>query len=248
MKTKSNRIPEIDSLRGLAVIGMILYHAVFVFVLQHVFFDYDFFRVMTTFPVQALGVFVRVTFITLVGVSSWLLFTAKKDSPVFLQTVLKRTIHIILASFMVTIASFIYMPQYVVLFGVLHFIALSVVAVLPFLFFPRALLPLGFFLIVSSFMFSATYSVPTDFSWLIKTQHVSPTLDYFPFLNWFGLVLVGAWVGWYVYGTKPQKKLPKALELTPTVVFLQWIGKNALPLYIIHVPIIFLLAELIQLF
>jgi uncharacterized membrane protein len=66
------------------------------------------------------------------------------------------------------------------------------------------------------------------------------TLDYFPLLPWFGVVLIGLFLGQKIYPALQAKYLKKQqnpLLLNPIV----FIGKHSLIIYIVHQPILFIL-------
>jgi uncharacterized membrane protein len=77
---------------------------------------------------------------------------------------------------------------------------------------------------------------------LIIGQHSadlwSYTLDYFPLLPWFGLVLLGIAIGDGLYeGSSRKFRMPNITKYKPVKIF-QWCGQHSLGLYLLHQPII----------
>ena len=71
--------------------------------------------------------------------------------------------------------------------------------------------------------------------------------DYFPLLPYFGFFLAGAAFGRLLYGKK-ESLLPNVNAGNPIVRFLQWCGRHSLWIYLLHQPILngicMLLAEM----
>src|SRR5690606_37605684 len=103
---------------------------------------------------------VRITFIGLVGVSSWLWFlkytqdnaqeslSVRVQSNAIWQATLKRGLTVGAAAVVVSLLTALFVPGYMVEFGVLHLIAASVVLIVPFLAMPRVAALLGVVFIV----------------------------------------------------------------------------------------------------
>ena len=77
---------------------------------------------------------------------------------------------------------------------------------------------------------------------LIIGQHSadlwSYTLDYFPMMPWFGLVLLGISIGDQLYeGSSRRFRMPDLSEYKPVKIF-QWCGQHSLGLYLLHQPVI----------
>jgi uncharacterized membrane protein len=232
------RFWEVDSLRGLAVILMITYHFLF---------DLTFFGVYS-FNVNSgsLWFFARLTasiFIFLMGLSLTLSSSRAELSGNYIQSnlfrkYLYRGIKIFLLGLLITITTWIFIPQEFIIFGVLHFIGLSIILAYPFL--KRKYLNLILGLVI---IFIGIYlqTLSFDFNWLMWLGFVPSTLhtvDYFPIFPWFGIVLLGIFFGRLLYKNyHRQFKLPD-LSTNFLVRSFSLFGRNSLIIYLIHQPIL----------
>lgn len=83
-------------------------------------------------------------------------------------------------------------------------------------------------------------NVVVDFPWLIPLGLVPgdfASSDYFPLLSNLGFFLVGAFLGKTLY-RKKETLLPRVNPANPVLAFLTRLGKWSLPVYLLHQPII----------
>lgn len=228
------RIWQIDALRGLAVIGMIIYHLVFA-----LYFFGGYPVAVFHWSWELFQTLVAGTFLTLVGVSVWLSWQRLKTKNLKALEIVKhvgrRSLIIFACALLVTLATWLFIPQFYVRFGVLHFIAVASLLALPLVRWPKvaAILGLGVLLIPEFFTLPAgnLYTLwlgfkPTNFS----------SLDYFPMLPWFGLVLLGIWLGSVL-------RFPDVPNRWP---WLSRIGRQALLIYLVHQPLVIAFVYLIK--
>ncbi|MFH2023196.1 MAG: heparan-alpha-glucosaminide N-acetyltransferase domain-containing protein, partial [Candidatus Micrarchaeota archaeon] len=67
------------------------------------------------------------------------------------------------------------------------------------------------------------------------------TLDYFPLLPWFGIVLIGMFVGKYFYSKKNTARMDGLVSPAPKfwlVRFFIYLGRKSLLIYLMHQPIL----------
>jgi uncharacterized membrane protein len=234
-RSLNERFWEVDSFRGLAIIMMITYHLIF----DLTFFGIFYFDINSGF----LWVFARVTaftFIFLMGVSLTLSSsrTQIKDEGLLFKKYLKRGLKIFSLGLVITIATWIFIPQEFIIFGVLHFIGISIILAYPFLKRKSLNLFLGIsIIIVGIYLGNFTF----DFSWLVWLGFIPNTLqtvDYFPLLPWFGVVLIGLFFGGILYKNyNRQFKIPDLSKKYFIKIF-SFLGRNSLIIYLIHQPIL----------
>ena len=194
-------------------------------------------------PVQVIGWIVRVTFVLLVGVSSWLWFQKYWDGNAtkLVVTMIKRAAKVGLAAVLVTLFTLVFLPEIPVYFGVLHMITYSIVFVVPFLFIPSLAWIVGVALILLARL-HAVVTYDLGIYWLVSPSVRPPALDYFPVLPWFGVVLIGVSLGYFLLSAKQRSAKPSNMETTSvqrsSPGILSWLGRNALILYVIHFPVI----------
>lgn len=224
----SKRFWEIDFLRGVAVIMMIVFHFLY---------DLNYFAIYQTQLWSGFWlIFERITaliFIFLVGISLTLSYS---KHPKVLWFV-KRGLKIFCCGLLITIATVLFLNQGTIFFGVLHFIGVAVVLSYPFVKYTYKNIAIGTALIVIGLYLS---TLAFNFPWLMWLGFAPSnfyTLDYFPLLPWFGVVLLGIFAGNKLY--KNNKRLFKISEVTnPFVRFLCFIGRHSLLIYLLHQPVL----------
>ena len=83
-------------------------------------------------------------------------------------------------------------------------------------------------------------NVVVDFPWLIPLGLVPEDFassDYFPLLSNLGFFLVGAFLGKTLY-RKKETLLPRVNPANPVLAFFTRLGKWSLPVYLLHQPVI----------
>jgi len=240
MKNKANRYIEIDFLRGLAIVGMIVFHYYFVLVFLGVE-DINLYQGWWLVLARS----VQLTFLSLVGVSlSVAKINSKSKNPhSFIINRYKRAAQIFLGALLVTLVTYFFLPDYFIRFGILHFITASILLLAPLAGYRLAPILIGIFVIlltpfINSFASSALSLIVLGF------EPVGfASLDYFPIFPWISTVAIGIGVGSILYREKsPFKFNDTVTKILSPVAFL---GRNSLLLYLIHVPIILLILEII---
>jgi uncharacterized membrane protein len=238
------RFWEIDSLRGIAIIMMITYHLLY----DLTFFGVYYFDVYSGF----LWYFARITaftFIFLMGISLTLSSARAEISGnlegTLFKKYLKRGIKIFSLGLLITLITWIFIPQEFIIFGVLHFIGISIILAYPFLKRKYVNILLGIVVIlVGIYLGSYTF----NFYWLVWLGLIPNTLqtvDYFPIFPWFGVVLFGLFCGGILYKNyQRQFKIPD-LSKTYFVKLFSFLGKNSLLIYLIHQPILIIILYLL---
>jgi uncharacterized membrane protein len=225
----STRVWEIDFLRGLAVILMIGYHLLFDLGEFHglkrlLGFSTDLSTVAWTVAEH----FFAGLFVVLSGISS----TLSRNN-------LRRGLKLLLVSLVVTAATYAFDSSSAVYFGILQCLAISMLVygaafekAGPAACAAWGALVIGFGILLRTVM----KGVIVPFDWLMPFGITSPSFgsfDYFPLFPWFGIFLVGSALGKSVYAAR-RSRLP--WRLPGTIV--NWAGRHALLIYIVHQPII----------
>jgi uncharacterized membrane protein len=239
-----HRFWEIDFLRGVAIIMMLIYHTIF----DLTFFGNYSSKIFMNYWYW-FGRVTAILFIFLVGVSLTLSYSrAKKKGKANFYKYLRRGIKIFSIGLLIFIITFVLFPKYFIVFGILHFIGLSVILGY-FLVKPKykyLTLALGIFIIFFGLYLS---NFTFNFYWLLWLGLIPKnfqSFDYYPLFPYFGFVLIGISLGNFLYPNYKRKfNLP---ELSSWYLkFICWLGRNSLKIYLMHQPIIILILLLVGL-
>lgn len=228
---------EIDFFRGIAIIMMILYHICFDVTFLGIFFlpIHSIQFLLFLYPIGTL-------FLLLVGVS----LTIKKSkidkrtgeiSKQFLPF-LKQGARILLYGLVITVATYLYPHQGFIVFGVLHCIGLSVILAYPFIQRPYISLVVGSMIILGGILISSVQISVPWLLWMGLRPFGFYTLDYFPLLPWFGVVLIGVYIGNMLYPRGERRFVIKKWDFPSVLNSISYLGQHSLVIYLFHQPII----------
>ncbi len=238
------RIWELDFLRGLAIAMMVLFHFAF---------DLNYLGIAPIAVYKGGWLLLqRATislFLLLVGVSLWLKFQKMQDQPggIIVKEFGTRAALLFAVALLISLATWIVAPHEFIAFGIIHFIALSTLLALPFLRFYKLNLFLGAVLLASSLFISLPQINSALLLWLGFTFPGFVSLDYVPLFPWFGLVLIGIFVGKFFYIKVNLNSIVEKPRLQ-IVSLLETAGRKSLLLYLIHQSILLGLLQLYVMF
>lgn len=226
----SKRFWEIDFLRGTAVLMMIIFHFMY---------DLDYFSIYRVDLWSGYWlIFERITaliFLFLVGVSLTLSYSKNPKALRFA----KRGLKIFLLGLVITAVTFFALPQEFIIFGVLHFIGVAVVLGYLFVRYINKYVTLatGFVIIVIGLLLRSIAVESPWLLWLGLIPNNFYTLDYFPLLPWFGVVLVGLFFGRVLY---PDCKRVFSIRERNNFLtkFFCFLGRHSLLIYLLHQPVL----------
>ncbi|MBL4694314.1 DUF1624 domain-containing protein [Candidatus Gracilibacteria bacterium] len=219
---KKNRLLEIDFIRGLAIIGMVIFH---------IFYASDFYGFldlqMRSTSWNVLSRSVQFTFLTLVGIS--LALSSKRNKDLLLRH-WRKGFMILMFGLGITIVTTLAINDLAVKFGILHLIGASILILTPFVRHKYISLAISIAaLILASKIRLVTINTLPAYILGYGTT-VFSAVDYFPIFPWIGLPAFGIFLGHYLYPWKSPKISPKNLIVKA--------GQKSLLIYIMHVPII----------
>jgi uncharacterized membrane protein len=226
-----SRFPEIDIVRGVAVIMMVVFH---------IAFDLNYLGIVPlpvgTGGLRLLALATAGLFLFVVGVSLSISSAhARKvlSTRDFIVKYLKRGAFIFLLGLGITLVTWLLLPDGVVLFGILHLIGLAVMLSPLYTgrYWPNLLL--GALIIALGPVVAGLKGSPL-LLWVGLQPPSFYSVDYTPVFPWLGLVLLGVFFGMTLYpsGKRPER-LP-GLSSRP----LQFLGRHSLAIYLIHQPVI----------
>ena len=238
------RFWEIDFLRGVAVIMMIIFHLLY----DITYFGGFNLNLHTGFWAY----FARATatiFILLVGISLTLSFSRakrlkKSGRKVYLKY-LKRGLQVFSWGLIITLMTWIFLRDGFVVFGILHLIGISIILAYPFLKLRFWNLMMG-----TVFIYLGVYlkNVNFGFLWLVWLGLIPDhfySVDFFPIFPWFGVVLIGMFIGNLLYPNYTRKFKLRDLSNFRFISLFSLLGRHSLLIYLIHQPILIILLYLL---
>jgi len=236
------RFWEVDMLRGIAIVLMLIYHLAF---------DLDYFGVVeidasSGFPLALARLTVSL-FLALVGLSLNLSHSRALrlgQENLYAARIIRRGLRILGLAFGISAITYLLIGRGFIIFGALHLIGVSLLMAYPFLemhkknfIFGSLSIALGIYL----------ESLSIDNLWLIWLG-LAPvdfySLDYVPVFPWFGVVLIGMGLGDLLYpGHRRRLSLLDQMTISECswIRLLSYLGRNSLAIYLIHQPLIILL-------
>lgn len=228
------RLWEIDLLRGIAIVMMIIFHFVF---------DLNFLGLAKIMAYEgAWLIFQRITislFILLVGISLHISYSKIKDksAKALLKKYGLRSIALFAVALGISLATWLVIPEGFVVFGIIHFVALAILVASLFLRFYILNLVLGLVLLVQG-VFMPLQQIETSLLlWLGFNPPGFYSIDYVPLIPWFGLILLGIFLGRHFY-PKGKRNFKIKEKKSGIVNILSYMGQRSLLIYLIHQPIL----------
>lgn len=238
---KTKRLELIDTIRGLTLISMIIYH--FIWDLVYLYgADWEWFK-GSTFWQQC----ICQTFIILSGFS----FSLGRRH-------LQRGLMVFGGGVLVSLATIIFLPTSRVLFGILTLLGTAMLIMIPLEKPLRKIPPfLGAVISLAIFLFTrnccygfvgfCNFKIALP-SWLYQNYFTAflgfpqsgfYSMDYFPIFPWFFLFAFG----FFLYKLLEKRNLNKTLFAKGRLPVVSFLGKHSLFVYLIHQPIIYGICE-----
>lgn len=227
-KTKKH-FDIIDVVRGFAILLMFVYH-----------FSYDlnyFGFIQENFTTGKFWINFRILivtlFLTVMGISLYLASYRGLNQKSFR----KRLILLLVYSLLVSISSWVMFPKAMILFGILHFIAVASVLGLLFIRLGVANLFLGIAIILMGQFVEYPVFNHAYLHWIGLMTKLPATVDYVPLFPWFGVVLVGMYLGQLLSQRPSHSFLQRWKSQDPVTKVMKLGGRHSLHIYMLHQPL-----------
>jgi uncharacterized membrane protein len=182
---------------------------------------------------------IAATFLLVAGISL-VVSDARAGHRASFSKYLRRGLKVFGFGMVITLITYLFLGRGFVVFGILHLIGFSISAAYPFLPYQRRTISLlaGAALIgVGIYANRQVISYPW-LIWLGISQRGRPMVDYYPILPWFGVALVGLFVGHTLYPAGRRRfALPDLSGIWP-IRALSYLGRHALLIYLVHQPLL----------
>ena len=243
------RYPEIDIVKGIAVIFMVIFH----------FFYLAYFMDVKKYPIDKgilrfLAKAAHTTFIFMVVVNLALGYQRyivnKKDNDARFGKSIKRSFFLYLAGIIVSIFSYLAFKDMFVKFGIFHFIATAIVI-------SQLVVHSQLLSLVGAGIVSLIHLIKNNFSMLLydKCQNIPficfitglynikySALDHFPIIPWLAVIFMGIFFGHTLYSRAKRNfngELIDKLSNNNVGKTIGFLGKHSLSIYFIHFPLFY---------
>ena len=228
-KNNNKHFDILDVARGFAILLMFIYHFSY---------DLDYYGfVNLDFAVDNFWLNFRTLIVTLflmiMGISLYLAYYRGLN----IKNFQKRLLLLLFYSSLVSISSWVMFPTAMIFFGILHFITVASVLGLLFVRLKIINLLLGISLIlIGQFVEHSMFDQPY-LQWLGLMTTLPIAVDYVPLLPWFGVVLVGIYLGQLLAQQPTNSFLRRWQSNHPVGNALALGGRYSLHIYMLHQPL-----------
>ena len=233
MVVLTKRIFALDFIRGFAILLMIFFnYSVTLTYFRLINLTYDFLY-WFVFPRVIASIFIFIS-----GVVAYLTYKNSKEK--FRKIYFFRGLKLLIFAILISIFTYLFVPSGTILFGILHFFAVTSFFVPFFIKYDRLNLIAGILItLVGLYLQFMSFSFSFLF-WLGFIPQNFFTFDYFPLMPWLGVLMLGIYFGKKVV----QKTVKMRLTGLPAQIFV-FLGKNSLTIYLIHQPILIFVLTLL---
>ena len=246
--SSGERYWEIDAIRGIAILGMIFFHTLAAMVMFHIIEETE-----TSLKYYNCYVFGTAIFVILAGIAMILrherMQRAGKTDREYYVTLVNRSLLLFGIAMLITLVTWIAYRVFLdsndaIVFGFLHMLSISMLIAVPLLRFKKWNLLFGLAIMGIGTLLIPHFTTP---EWLFpigihSAEFLAHTPDYFPLFPWTGVLLLGVGLGNVFY---PNGIRGFTLKYNPGKILqaMAKLGNGTVTLfiYIIHMPIIFVI-------
>ena len=259
--TPYKRLIEIDFLKGIAVVCMVIFHVFYMINEMNISQYYS----SSKGIIRLLAEISHNLFIFMVGVNLVISYQnyAKNDKKKYQEYIYKQTyraIKIFLAGLLINIITYLLFPKKYVIFGIFSFISCAILLTQPFIFYEMRYITLliGLIIIYVCTLLNSSINSVTDqyiynncmkypltcFITGIKNVKYN-SLDYFPLIPNMGIIFLGVFTAHIIYdkGLRIYKEMDIIDEMhnNSLINITSILGKYSFEIYFIHFFLIYII-------
>ncbi|HHT92359.1 MAG TPA: DUF1624 domain-containing protein [Clostridiaceae bacterium] len=225
---KKERIWEIDALRGLFIIFVVIIHLIFD--LEYIY-KIDLKLPNIYYFIQING---GVLFILISGISITLG-----------SRCIKRGLFVLGCGLLITLVTYFLFPEITIVFGILHLLGICMLLYPTYKKLPSWVITLlAVPIVILGYVFENKYvNNPYLFMFGLTTEKFNSG-DYFPLFPHLGYFMIGVVLGRLLYSDK-KSLLPNFPKNNLIIRFLKFCGRHSIWIYLIHQPVIYLVLNLV---
>ena len=226
------RLYFLDKIRGYAIILMIIFH---IFVAANIF-NSDYYNLNST-PLYEIGFISRTTLILLFGISLYLSYINSKNIIEYKKKQLKRIKTLLICAIIITISTYIFIPDKYIVFGILHFFAISGLILYNFVDNIPVLLSIFIFVIIFNNL-NQYHSSQSYFTGMFIPFYKN-TIDHFFIFKYINVIIFGILLAHFINYNFNKSNTKNLQKNNKTLI--DKIGQNTLLIYMIHIPILYII-------
>ncbi len=225
------RYDKLDILRWIAISMMIVFHI-----------NYSLLNIFSNSFLNFSEIFWSIfwsiwwlLFITISALS--FLLSEKKHWDKVNKKYLKYALILWIIAIFITVFTYIFIREQIILFGILHFFSLSFLLIVFF----RKLRYTNLLIWISIILIPIVFDITIDSKYLFFTWFIPHTFysaDFWPLIPYFWVFLTSYTISLYLYEKNILHKILSWEKKWFVYNFLKFMWKNSLVIYLIHVPII----------
>jgi len=243
------RYPEIDLLKGIAVILMVFFHYFYVaYLMEQPIVD------INSTAINSMASIAHNIFIFMVGVNLIVSYKShqkkEKSEDEYIGRQFRRALMLLMIGMFITLTTYFIFPDKFVRFGIFHFISLAIMMSLLFV---NNIYCTGLGIVLFSLLNYIIQNHKDLFYSICENNKLScfimgiynyyGSIDHFSFIPFFLIILYGIGAGQIIYG-KGQRNfdfslLDKTYQQSKALQSLGYIGKQSLNIYLVHFIIIY---------
>lgn len=224
---------ELDFLRGIAIISMVMLHGLE---------DLSLLKLGRPLEGSIFNLWQQGTailFLAIFGIAAYLSYARNgPQKEAGFRRRLRKGLMLFGWGMMITCATYLFLREGFVVFGILHLMGAGSVLVYPLLPFRYLNLILGILIVLAGNYLNGFRFNFVWLAWLGLIPAGFNSVDYFPIAPWMGYILIGIFLGNLLYPNGNPRLRLKEFSSNPFSKSVSFLGRNSLLIYLVHQPLL----------